>query len=288
MKYGNANKTKRSDILEHNRSMILSTLESLNFLEKDCIYLDLSLDSVEITESKVGGVPYLPKNTQLPQSKTSGELRMIAQLNLEEMASSVFPIKQGILQFWGTDDPFYGMDSDDISNSDSISVVYYPKIEDFISETDFLEQYSFYTTTENFPVSCEQSFKIQTSTGLSKISTSDFRFNDEFVKKFNAAYPEATIEEWYDLKSLKENFDLFTNHDNLSHKLLGYPNFTQSDPREGGYEDYILLFQLDSQGFEDSADEIMWGDCGVATWLIHPEDLKKADFSKVLFYWDAY
>lgn len=33
--------------------------------------------------------------------------------------------------------------------------------------------------------------------------------------------------------------------------------------------------------------DIMWGDCGVANFFIHPDDLKNKDFSKVLYNWDC-
>jgi uncharacterized protein YwqG len=60
----------------------------------------------------------------------------------------------------------------------------------------------------------------------------------------------------------------------------------KSDPRQynANIQDYILLFQLDS---EDAENEIMWGDSGVGNFFIHPEDLKKRDFSKVLYNWDT-
>ncbi|MDN5490601.1 MAG: DUF1963 domain-containing protein, partial [Acinetobacter sp.] len=34
--------------------------------------------------------------------------------------------------------------------------------------------------------------------------------------------------------------------------------------------------------------EIMWGDSGVGNFFIHPDDLEKRDFSKVVYNWDCY
>ena len=73
------------------------------------------------------------------------------------------------------------------------------------------------------------------------------------------------------------------------HWLLGYPYFTQTDPRE--YEEQYryydtMLFQLDSD-YGDDGDYIMWGDSGVANFFINQEDLKKRDFSKILYNWDC-
>ena len=71
------------------------------------------------------------------------------------------------------------------------------------------------------------------------------------------------------------------------HRLGGYPFFTQTDPRQYNekIQDYILLFQLDT---DDAENDIMWGDSGVGNFFIHPEDLKKRDFSKVVYNWDCY
>ena len=43
-----------------------------------------------------------------------------------------------------------------------------------------------------------------------------------------------------------------------------------------------LLLQLDSD------DQMMWGDVGVGGFFIAPEDLAKADFSRVMYTWDCH
>ncbi|CAD2217284.1 Domain of unknown function (DUF1963), putative [Angomonas deanei] len=93
--------------------------------------------------------------------------------------------------------------------------------------------------------------------------------------------------------------------------LLGYPDFTQEDPRpsadlsamltalkEGkGMEEaeaaalaplkedakgkYILLWQFDSEG------GMMWGDCGVCNLFIDPADLAARRFDRVWYNWDC-
>ena len=63
------------------------------------------------------------------------------------------------------------------------------------------------------------------------------------------------------------------------HHLLGYPYFTQEDPREGLYK--TLLFQMDSD------NGILWGDAGVGNFFIDLEKLKQRDFSDVFYTWDC-
>lgn len=76
---------------------------------------------------------------------------------------------------------------------------------------------------------------------------------------------------------------------NENHWLLGYPYFTQSDPRE--YEEKYryydtLLFQMDSD-YGEEEDDILWGDAGVANFFMNREDLKNRNFDKVLYNWDC-
>ena len=64
-------------------------------------------------------------------------------------------------------------------------------------------------------------------------------------------------------------------------QVVGYPFFTQSDPRSVD-DGEILLFQL------NSVKDIMWGDAGVANFFIDREALKNRDFSHVMYNWDCY
>ena len=66
--------------------------------------------------------------------------------------------------------------------------------------------------------------------------------------------------------------------------------FTQDDVR--GWEhseplsNYVLLFQLASE-YGDEGVELMWGDCGVGNFFIHPDDLANLRFDKAFFTFDC-
>ena len=70
--------------------------------------------------------------------------------------------------------------------------------------------------------------------------------------------------------------------------LLGHPYFAQADIRELGWRYDTLLFQLDSETV-DEEDIVMWDDMGVGVgnFFINAEDLKRLDFSNVLYNWDC-
>ena len=89
-----------------------------------------------------------------------------------------------------------------------------------------------------------------------------------------------------------EDFDDFYDNlfDTTNHWLLGYPFFTQFDPRRNE-EDFeideneifydTLLFQMDSD------EDILWGDCGVANFFINKKDLENKNFNDILYSWDC-
>jgi len=69
-------------------------------------------------------------------------------------------------------------------------------------------------------------------------------------------------------------------------------NFTQYDPREYLTEEEniydTVLLQLDSNdGSVNGEGYFMWGDMGIGNFFINSEDLKKLDFSNVLYNWDC-
>jgi uncharacterized protein YwqG len=67
-------------------------------------------------------------------------------------------------------------------------------------------------------------------------------------------------------------------------RLGGYATFTQEDPRTyahfSGMGDTTLLTI-------DSTTGVMWGDAGAAQFLMHEEDLRRRDFSRVVYSWDC-
>ncbi|MDE5565193.1 MAG: DUF1963 domain-containing protein [Oscillospiraceae bacterium] len=77
---------------------------------------------------------------------------------------------------------------------------------------------------------------------------------------------------------------------NFGHKIGGFPDFTQGDPRDGGIKDGenydFLLFQLDSD-YDGGHTNVIWGDSGIGNFFISSENLRRLDFSDVLYNWDC-
>lgn len=243
--------------------------------KKDSIEISLlPAEDLQLWQSKVGGNPYLPVGKQYPQSVEGDDLQLLAQINFAELPENQHYPKSGILQFFiNPHDDLYGLNFDDQKKQDGFRVVFYDKIEQDLAllQSDFP---SFAEDDIYSPIAGQSA--IQFEKAESYIDMNNF----DFAQKVTDPYEREDEEEFCD-----EYSEVFSAS---GHRLGGYPFFTQSDPREynESIQDYILLLQIDTG--EAEGIEIMWGDSGVGNFFIHPDDLEKRDFSKVVYNWDCY
>lgn len=252
------------EILERFRDKIEQTI-------KPYINIKLQEQKTMPWESKLGGNPYLEIGMEYPKTSNGEYLRLLAQINFEEVPHlEPFPHK-GILQFFILADDVYGLDFDDPCMQDTFRAIYIPNI--IKNEENLIKDFSFLGELEEewyMPFSDEGKMKF--SLEYMPVSWGDYRF-DKVYGNIN----------------LREGEEVDAYADNLSGygcKIGGYPAFTQGDPREDNKtlnKFDTLLLQLDC---EDECD-LMFGDGGVANFFINEEDLKKLDFTKVLYNWDC-
>lgn len=229
---------------------------------KPCVKITLTDTKPSIFESKIGGLGYIPHDKDFPTDSNGNQLRLLAQIECEKIQLDGFP-ENGLLQFWILNDDVAGMDVWGTTNQDGFRVIYYPEIDKTVTkeeiENKFVKNEYDDNGYDDFPVlrECGMSFE------KSKDKEFDYNTDDEEI-----------LEEYDSLSS---------------HKVGGYPFFTQSDPRpdmeNGNYYDF-LLFQLDTD-YIGKEDVVMWGDSGVGNFFINSEKLKNCDFSDVLYNWDC-
>lgn len=172
------------------------------------------------------------------------EMQFLAQINFEELPENdIFP-KTGLLQFFITDDDGYGLFC-----QEGYKVVYHK---------DISQGYELRKEFDGSPIETED-VGMQFELTEEYLTVNDYRFNE-------------------DIEKTEEIYEAFSG---FGSKLLGYPTFTQYDPRNNNEYD-TLLFQLDSDN-----DHMMWGDCGVANFFINSKRLKAHDFSDILYNWDC-
>lgn len=293
-----AKKKLSEENVRFNNEIKKIVLDILEKNKKPMIEISLSDEKPNLFQSKFGGVPYLPKDVEVPKNKENQQLTLLAQINIEELPkNNIYSMKEGILQFWILNDDILGLDYD-THLGDGYKIIYYKEIDKSVTEEEILEKYKPYKDEDSyFPVEGEFSLSFKLTDGYFSDSNDDFReivdremkkFYDENKDKYSEILKiydkENQLNYWEIWDILEEDKEIGEKLFGAGHKIDGFPNFTQSDIREvGDYE--ILLLQIDSVGTEKN--EIMWGDCGIANFFIREKDLKELNFDKAIYNWDC-
>lgn len=223
-----------------------------------------------LTQSKFGGVPYLPKGTAYPTGSNGQPLFLLAQINFNEIPALKELPRQGILQFYAADDSMYGLDLDDPFEQSNFKVLYFAEVDEENAQED-IEVPDF----DNFPIleSHSLSFELKSA----PVSPNDKAFDQYFgtpAFEFFDRFGDDKVE-------IRRAYARLAQGN--GHKLGGYAHFTQEDPRlVNEFEESTLLLQIDSDH-----KNILWGDEGIANFFIHPEDLEDLVFTDVLYNWDS-
>lgn len=252
-----------------------------------------------ITDTKLGGIGYWPAGLDWPATKRGMKLMLLAQLNLADFGGcDRFP-DHGLLQFFiDSDDDCSGMDFDDGTNQNGFRVVWHETIDPTVTEEQ-VRALDIPTSADSWderignPLRGEYALDIEATTGC--INPADDRFDQVFLEHLEKLLGSEYVvgrNGWYDCLSREDSnriFDLFEIKGPL-HQVLGYPFFTQNDPR---YDDRFkdldtLLLQVDSDGTKQGGDRVLWGDVGIGNFFINADTLRQGDFSRVMFNWDCY
>lgn len=252
-----------------------------------------------LTSTKLGGLPYWPRDLTYPTQKRGLKLMLLAQLNLDDFAGCDRLPQGGLLQFFvDSDDDCSGMDFDDGTNQDGFRVIWHKTIDQSVTADDVraLEIPTSFDSWDDClgnPLRGEYALEVSKDTGW--INPASDGFDEAFLsccKQLLGDQYVAGRDDWYDCLARPDSdriFDLF-NLEGPQHQVFGYPFFTQTDPRS--YQENLrdldtLLLQIDSDGTKEG-DRVLWGDVGIGNFFINGEALKRCDFSRVLFNWDCY
>ena len=258
---------------------------------REVIRIALSLaDNLALTDSKLGGIPYIPQGGALPTSVDGKPLFMLAQINCEQLPENTLYPKKGLLQFWiaATEAPLYGLDYEAPCSNDFKQVIYYPDFGEALPIDDFINDYTF--GNENLPFNSKRQFALHFKKDTESISLEERAASQLFFEKWNEAFSThiTTIDEFFDEvpDDICEEINAYLLKEPTGHKIGGYPYFIEYDPREENDPHTFLLLQIDIDNVE--GEEICWGNLGgVANFFISPEDLAACQFDNVLYNWDC-
>ena len=258
---------------------------------REVIRIALSLaDNLALTDSKLGGIPYIPQGGALPTSVDGKPLFMLAQINCEQLPENTLYPKKGLLQFWiaATEAPLYGLDYEAPCSNDFKRVIYYPDFGEALPIDDFINDYTF--DNENLPFNSKRQFALHFKKDTESISLEERAATQLFFEKWNEAFSIhiTTIDEFFDEvpDDICEEINVYLLKEPTGHKIGGYPYFIEYDPREENDPHTFLLLQIDIDNVE--GEEICWGNLGgIANFFISPEDLAACQFDNVLYNWDC-
>ena len=275
------------------------TLEDINIVieeikknnSRECINIIIEENnSLNLTDSKFGGLPYISTDADTPKDSNDNQLALLAQINCSDLPENDLYPKEGLLQFWISRNNEFGL-----GNKKDYCVKYIKNIEDNITKESILNKYKLLdeeNSEEYSPFNKKNtSFALKFEKGISTITSTDFLFEDIALKTIHELFPDENIEDLYDDLE-RDVFDtLFKAFSGVDHAIGAYPTFTQWDPRNPEEKDAygITLLQVESHWDNDSnSSEIMWGDSGDANFFINKEKLEHLNFEDVLFNWDCF
>ncbi len=251
-------------------------------------------------DSKFGGLPYWTSAQIYPVDQDNRPMQLLAQLDLEALGVGNPLPQRGMLQFFIAQNEMFGCDFADGSTTDGLvrqkayRVVYHATVDrtvtpDQVRAMGAVENNRDCTPLQRVcsvhaaPCTCYVNDRV---CGLEQVFSTAVK---NAWGEDTGGQPSFVYLEEDDYCELFESLgDLSDGSLNGGHWMLGYPNFTQEDPRDpdGPYD--TLLLQIDSS-YDESAREydILWGDCGVGNFFINRSRLEQLDFSDVLYTWDC-
>ena len=275
------------------------TLEDINIVieeikknnSRECINIVIEENnSLNLTDSKFGGLPYISTDSDTPKDSNGNQLALLAQINCSNLPENTLYPKEGLLQFWISRNDDFGL-----GNKKDYYVKYIENIENNITKESILTKYKLLdeeNREEYSPFNIKNtSFALKFEKGISTITSTDFLFEDIALKTIHELFPDENIEDLYDDLERDVFNTLFKAFKGVDHAIGAYPTFTQWDPRNPEEKDAygITLLQVESYWNNDSnSSGIMWGDSGVANFFINKEKLEHLNFEDVLFNWDCF
>lgn len=256
--------------------------------------LKLTRESFTVTDSHLGGVPYVPHDRQIPVDIDGNQLWLCAQINFAQMPHmDGFP-GSGLLQIFLEDWHFgdFGLEGEVFPPQDHWRIVYYQEIDGTVTMEECEAKMAVpwaEAKRSNMPrpagkfdledieaghdsvwrcpnVPLKVYFQKVEQEG---VNHEDFRFEQLFADALAARVPSADPKEFQpyalacDTPKEREALDKIRRQiKNGGCKLGGYPNYLQDDPRlydeegEGWSDCDTLLLQLYDDTYDYQQDDI--------------------------------
>lgn len=255
------------------------------------IYTPCADEDLSLTQSKIGGYPYMPSGFEYPLDVQGNQMILVVQINFAEVPSlEGFPT-EGILQFFITDDDMLGMHDEyreGLVTQKYFRVLYHSMVDTSETKKVFADiPTSSAATMAIFATgACALSFEKKTEFVPTHGFDTKLNFNGYDLEDYlcEEVFPELDYEE---VKKISEQYRTANKEEFLDDTLGGYAYAIQGDIRnyyKSHLRDYQQLLQISTQ---PQAGILHFASTASAHLYIPPEDLKKRDFSKVVYSWNC-
>ena len=237
-----------------------SSISAIKLKFKPAISFSLSEEKIKsYVSSFIGdGEGYIPEGFTPPEN-----MKLILQINFEEMPKLEGYPEEGILQVWCSGSEMFYRNKDNEGKVIFHKDTKLPQQKIEIKNKDLIED-PFYLEK---PLSIIFNQKVNITPSL---FTNDFEQFEEELTKF---------EENEDTDAEDYFYEKYEEIENPPHYIGGFPYFTQNDVREEGE---ITILQL---GY---CDHLCIGDAGSFQIVIPEEDFKNLNFDNAFCNWDCH
>jgi uncharacterized protein YwqG len=255
------------------------------------IYTPCADEDLSLTQSKMGGYPYMPPNFEYPLDVQGKKMILIAQINFAEVPPlENFPT-EGILQFFITNNDRLGMHDEykeGVLTQKHFRVLYHPTIDARQPESVLTDIPT--SSPANAAIfvtqACALTFEKKTEFVPAHGFDAKLCFGGYDLEEYisEELFPELDYQE---VEELSEQYKAANGEEFLDDTLGGYAYVIQGDIRnyhKSHLRNYQQLLQMSTQR---QAGILHFASAASAHLFIAPEDLKKCDFSKVVYTWNC-
>ena len=229
--------------------------------------------AVRPSGTRIGGPAWLPDGEAWPCGRDGRPMEFLAQLDFAELPPRADFPEAGLLQFFIARDDRFGADYDDPARSD-LRLMWRtePPVGGRLHAQGPLDPLVDSSPFEDESVRAEG--RPLSATVSSRMPSQDSVAVEKLLAEMgiaNAVNVDDLVDPLLDVDEPPNRF------------VGGHPRFVQWDFRKPGFRDDYdrVLLQL------DSANGLIWGDCGWAVFMIRRADLLARDFSRVAFGWES-
>ena len=232
-------------------------------------YLEFSPEPFGVADSHLGGVPYVPRDGEIPADENGSQLWLCAQINFAQMPRMEDFPESGILQIflsdWGIDDfGLCGEDDGEGTPQDDWKIAYYPEVDETVTMEECEAKMAVpwaEASKKNMPRPPHQFDLQEIENGdidlwrcpnvplnitflpveQEGVGDEEYLFGELFAAALKARLPDANPREFMPLYA--EAPEEHEPVDQLEKqmqcggcKIGGHPRYYQSDPRENPYQ----------------------------------------------------